>query len=68
LSLEDETGIANAIITPQIFQENHIVVVNQNFLLIEGRLQNQDNVISVKAERVWALGITRAETSSHDFH
>jgi error-prone DNA polymerase len=68
LSLEDETGIANAIITPQIFQQNHIVVVNQNFLLIEGRLQNQDNVISVKAERVQALGITRAETVSHDFH
>ena len=68
LSLEDETGIANAIITPQIFQENHIVVVNQRFLLIEGRLQNQDNVISVKAERVRPLGITRAETTSHDFH
>ena len=68
LSLEDETGIANAIITPQIFQEHHIVVVNQQFLLIEGRLQNLDNVISVKAERVTALGITRAETVSHDFH
>src|SRR6202023_1726839 len=68
LSLEDETGIANAIITPQIFQENHIVVVNQQFLLIEGRLQNQDSVISGKAERVRALGITRAETTSHDFH
>jgi error-prone DNA polymerase len=68
LSLEDETGIANAIITPQIFQEHHIVVLNQQFLLIEGTLQNQDNVISVKAERVRALGITRAETVSHDFH
>jgi len=68
LSLEDETGIANAIITPQLFQKNHVVVVNQQFLLIEGRLQNQDNVISVKAERVRALGITRAETVSHDFH
>ena len=68
VSLEDETGIANAIITPQIFQENHIVVVNQQFLLIEGRLQNQDNVISVKAERVRPLGITRAKTVSHDFH
>jgi error-prone DNA polymerase len=68
LSLEDETGIANAIITPQIFREHHIVVVNQQFLLIEGTLQNQDNVISVKAERVRALGITRAETVSHDFH
>jgi error-prone DNA polymerase len=68
LSLEDETGIANAIITPQIFQEHYITVVHQQFLLIEGRLQNQDNVISVKAERVKALGITRAETASHDFH
>jgi error-prone DNA polymerase len=68
LSLEDETGIANAIITPQLFQEHHVTVVHQQFLLIEGRLQNQDNVISVKAERVRALGITRAETTSHDFH
>jgi error-prone DNA polymerase len=68
LSLEDETGIANAIITPQIFREHHIVVVNQQFLLIEGTLQNQDNVISVKAERVRPLAITRAETVSHDFH
>jgi error-prone DNA polymerase len=68
LSLEDETGIANAIITPQLFQEDHVVVVNQQFLLIEGRLQNQDNVISVKAERVRPLAVTRAETSSHDFH
>jgi len=68
LSLEDETGIANAIITPQLFQEDHVVVVNQQFLLIEGRLQNQDNVISVKAERVRPLSITRAETTSHDFH
>jgi hypothetical protein len=36
--------------------------------LIEGRLQNQDNVISVKAEQVRPLAVTRAETESHDFH
>jgi error-prone DNA polymerase len=68
LSLEDETGIANAIITPQLFQQDHLTVVHQQFLLIEGRLQNQDNVISVKADRVLPLAITRAETTSHDFH
>jgi error-prone DNA polymerase len=68
LSLEDETGIANAIITPQLFHQDHLIVVHQQFLLIEGRLQNQDNVISVKAERVLPLSITQAETSSHDFH
>jgi error-prone DNA polymerase len=68
LSLEDETGIANAIITPQLFNQDHVTVVHKQFLLIEGRLQNQDNVISVKAERVLPLDLTQAETTSHDFH
>ena len=68
LSLEDETGISNAIITPQLFQHDHLTIVHQQFLLIEGRLQNQDNVISVKADRVRPLSLTQAETTSHDFH
>jgi error-prone DNA polymerase len=68
LSLEDETGIANAIITPQLFDQDHTVVVHHPFLLIEGRLQNQDNVISVKVEAVFPLRLTQAEPQSHDFH
>ena len=68
LSLEDETGIANAIIMPRLFQTLRAVVVHERFLLIEGMLQNQDNVISVKAEAVRPLAVTRAPTDSHDFH
>jgi len=68
LSLEDETGIANAIITPQLFELSHVVIVHQQFLVIEGKLQNQENVVSVKAESVRPLNITQAETTSHDFH
>ncbi|HKV46733.1 MAG TPA: OB-fold nucleic acid binding domain-containing protein, partial [Candidatus Acidoferrales bacterium] len=68
LSMEDETGIANVIITPQLFQENRTVIVHNQFLLIEGTLQNQDNVISVKAAVIQPLQITQAETVSHDFH
>ncbi|PYU33330.1 MAG: error-prone DNA polymerase, partial [Acidobacteria bacterium] len=68
LSLEDETGIANVIITPRLFERSHVVVVHQQFLLIEGKLQNQENVVSVKAESVRPLNITQAETTSHDFH
>jgi error-prone DNA polymerase len=67
LSIEDETGISNAILTPKLFEQDH-VVVHQQFLLIEGPLQNQDNVISVRAARIRPLSITRAETVSHDFH
>ena len=68
LSLEDETGISNAIITPQLFEKYHVVIVHQQFLLVEGRLQNLDGVISVKAERIRPLSVTRAEPASHDFH
>jgi len=68
LSLEDETGISNAVVTPQLFEKYHVVIVHQQFLLIEGKLQNQDGVISVKAESIRPLRVTRAETNSHDFH
>src|ERR1700688_721166 len=68
LSLEDETGVANAIVTPDLFHSNRLLLTSERFLAIEGILQNQDNVISVKAERVLPLFVTRAETVSHDFH
>jgi error-prone DNA polymerase len=68
LSMEDETGIANAIISPQLFEECHVVVVRQQFLVIDGQLQNQDNVVSVKSQRIRPLTITSAPTTSHDFH
>jgi error-prone DNA polymerase len=68
ISLEDETGVANAIITPDLFHRNRLLLASEKFLAIEGILQNQDNVISVKAERVQPLFVTKAETISHDFH
>jgi error-prone DNA polymerase len=68
LSLEDETGVANAIITPDLFEKNRLLLVREQFLMIEGKLQNLDNVISVKAHRVLPVKITRAPTESHDFH
>jgi error-prone DNA polymerase len=68
LSIEDETGVANAIIAPDLFHSNRLLLASEKFLAIEGILQNQDNVISVKAERVLPLFVTKAETVSHDFH
>jgi error-prone DNA polymerase len=68
LSLEDETGVANAIIIPDLFQKNRLLVTSAQFLMVEGVLQNQDNVISVKAQRVMPLQVTQADTTSHDFY
>jgi error-prone DNA polymerase len=68
LSLEDETGISNAIIMPDIFTRNRFTVVGGRFLLAEGQLQNIDNVISVKVDRVEVLPVSEAAVASHDFH
>jgi error-prone DNA polymerase len=68
LSMEDETGIANIIVTPDVFDRNRVVLVNQPLLLIEGPLQNQDNVIHVRARRIQPLSYAIAAAASHDFH
>ena len=68
LSLEDETGIANIIITPQLFEKDHTTVVHNSFLIIEGILQNQDGVISVKAGIVKPFHLSRAAAPAHNFH
>src|SRR5260370_39330100 len=68
LSLEDETGIANAIVAPDLLQKNRVLLISERFLMIEGILQNQDNVIHIRAEKVSPLRSTRPHPVSHDFH
>jgi error-prone DNA polymerase len=68
LSLEDETGIANVILTPDVFERDRMVVTRSHYLRIDGTLQNQDVVIHVKAQRIAPLDITSANIRSHDFH
>jgi error-prone DNA polymerase len=55
LSMEDETGIANVIVTPDLYERERMTVVRSKFLLVEGILQNQDGVVHVKAKRVETL-------------
>jgi error-prone DNA polymerase len=68
LSLEDETGISNAIIHPQLYEQNRIAVTRGRFLQVEGIVQNQDGVVSVKARSVHVLELRDIDVRSHDFH
>ena len=68
LSLEDETGIANVIITPDLFERERITVTRSRFLRIDGPVQKQDGVIHVKAQRISPIDITSADVRSRDFH
>jgi error-prone DNA polymerase len=68
LSLEDETGISNAIINPQLYERNRITVTRGKFLRVDGTLQNQDGVINVRASAVHVLSLSNVDMQSHDFH
>jgi error-prone DNA polymerase len=70
LTLEDETGVANIIVRPDLFDRERLTLVESPFLLVEGVLQNQDGVTSIKAEQVLRLeGFgSDAAFDSHDFH
>ncbi|WP_433975262.1 DNA polymerase III subunit alpha [Tunturiibacter lichenicola] len=68
LSLEDETGISNAIINPHLYERNRIAVTRGKFLRIGGTLQNQDGVINVRASALYVLTLSNVQVRSHDFH
>ena len=68
LSLEDETGIANIIVTPDVLERYRATIIQGKFLLFDGPLQNVDNVIHVKAARVEEIAVLRAAPPSRDFH
>ena len=68
VSLEDETGIANAIVEPDLFDSQRTLLVDAPYLRVDGVLQNQEGVVSVRARRVQALDIALVEVGSHDFH
>ena len=68
LSMEDETGIANVIIHPDLYDRDRLLITREKFLLVTGKLQNQDGVIHVKAEHVLSLRVADIAVRSHDFH
>ncbi len=68
LSMEDETGISNIIIHPDLYDRDRLLITREKFLLVTGRLQNQDGVVHVKAEVVLPLRAADVAVRSHDFH
>jgi error-prone DNA polymerase len=69
ISLEDETGISNAIVKPQLFEDLRLVITQENFLQITGKLQTRENVFVVQAHTIERLEAHNLSgTDSYDFH
>ena len=69
ISLEDETGVSNAFVPAPTFERYRLVIIQESFLIIHGRLQHADNVTSIYTHHITTLKFTKAlGTESHDFH
>jgi len=68
LSLEDETGIANVVVTPDLFEQQRLTITRSRFLVAEGPLQNTSGVVHIRAQRLTPLIAAPVEVRSHDFH
>jgi error-prone DNA polymerase len=70
VTLEDETGLANVVITPKLFEANKRLVRRSPLLVVRGVLQVEQGVLNVRGRRFAAPhpAAGAAFVSSHDFH
>jgi error-prone DNA polymerase len=66
MTLEDETGMLQAMVSPDLFREQRALVAGSPGLVIEGIVEHRDGSVSLKAERFWPLPSVKAG-ESHDF-
>jgi error-prone DNA polymerase len=66
IGLEDETGMFQAIVGPDLLKENRKLIVGASGLVIEGILQHRDGTISIRGEKFWSLK-DLVRVPSHDF-
>ncbi len=70
LTLEDETGLVNVIVRPDVYEKYRRVIRTSSTLVIAGRLQKEQGAIDLLAAEIWAFndgGITEG-VHSHNFH
>jgi error-prone DNA polymerase len=70
ISLEDESGIANAFVPSKLFESSRLVITQEKFLKIHGELQCQEGVVTVLAHRITSLRyeqLKQTDIQSHDF-
>jgi error-prone DNA polymerase len=53
MTLEDETGFVNLVVWQKVFEQYQIIAKTEPFLGVTGKLQVQDGVTHLIAQRLW---------------
>jgi len=67
LTLEDETGMVNVVVTPQAFERQALLISRTPLLLVRGILQVEQRVVNIRAREFLPLE-GAIEARSHDYH
>jgi len=68
ITLEDETGFANLIVRPKIFERNRALILSAGALIAEGSVQKHEGTVQIKVGVLEDLALHGIEARSHDFH
>jgi error-prone DNA polymerase len=70
LTLEDETGLINVVVTPTRFEKQATLIARSPLLLIRGTLQIEGRVVNVRGEefRMLTAPVGAEHARRHDFH
>jgi len=68
LSIEDETGVSNAVVMPDVFDRERKTILGNSYIVVDGEMQNIDNVYTVRAAHFEPLHVAEEAVPSHDFH
>jgi error-prone DNA polymerase len=70
LTLEDETGLVNVIVRPDVYERNRRTIRSSPCLIVEGTLQKEYGCIDVIMKRCWPLDTsgTAEKVRARNFH
>jgi error-prone DNA polymerase len=70
MTLEDETGFVNLVVWERVFSQHSVIAQTASFVGVTGKLQKEDGVVHVVAEKLWIPRLLRVpeRTVSRDFH
>ena len=66
ITLEDETGIANLVVWPQVFEKFRRVVMSASMIAVRGRIQREGEVVHLVAHRLVDLSAELATVGSRE--
>ncbi|WP_411907073.1 error-prone DNA polymerase [Rhizobium mayense] len=66
LTLEDETGIVNAVVWPSLFERQRRVLMTASMMAINGRIQREGEVVHLVAQRLFDFSTDLASVGNRD--